>query len=179
MSNKGKQYELDCVNGLTEATSNEVWVTRPDFSGNSKYAFADVAVVWRDMDGFINGAFIELKKRSPGNGKRASDTFSGSSQGQTGLEELKELRDKTPPWGEPWAGVKFPNRQLIMRRADHLYTKLVWGEGYGRLGPRVTPSDNVSVRKPDVDEAWPSAQSGESDETVILDAIGVNGVLRT
>lgn len=169
---KGKAYELTLVNDITEHTSPWVWTTRPDFSGNSKHAFADLAMIWT-VSGPIDGAFVEVKKRSPGDGKRASDTVSGSADDQTGLEELKELCNGTPPWGEPYLGVKFPNRELIVYRADHLYTELTESAGDDYVGtPRVTPSDNVSIRKPSLDE-WNSSRGGFDDWYKLCREVGI------
>lgn len=165
---KGKQYELDIVRDLHEATTEEVWVTRPDFSGNSKYAFADVAIVWPEFRyKEAKGVFLELKKRSPGDGKRASGTMSGSSDGQNGKEELEELVEKTPPWGESTVGVKFPNRELIMYDAEYLLSVLRNDEWSAIGDPQLTPSGNISVKKPTLEE-WDSAQSGVADVVKIL-----------
>lgn len=176
---KGKQYELDTVRDVHEGTTGSVWATRPDFSGNSKYAFADIALVWPGYDGNVAGAFYELKKRSPGNGKRASDAMCGSKEIQSGIEELHELVDMTPSWGKPYVGIKFPNRQLIIYDGDVLESTL--GEAYDTTDngpidtigePKLTGGNNISVRKPNTDN-WPSAQAGASDVERILDASGV------
>jgi len=174
MSGKGKRYEIETVNACTAQTTDDVWVTRPDFSGNSKYAFADMVLVWQGFSNAVcHGAFIELKKRSPGNGNRASDTLAGSKDGQSGLEELEELIEKTPPWGVPYVGVKFPNRELIVYSAMSLRSRLQEGVTDDIVGePQLTPSNNISIRKPTLDD-WRSATSGDSDVNVILQRCNV------
>jgi len=162
MSGKGKTYELDKVKECHEATSQEVWATRPDFSGNSKYAFADVALVY-PRDGAIAGDFFELKKRSVDTGKR-TNVMSGSSKGQSGMQELAELVNMTPAWGTPKVGVKFPNRQLMVFNAADLLERL---QERGTLteevgAPKKTRGDNISMYKPTLDE-WESATAGSPD----------------
>jgi hypothetical protein len=170
---KGKTYELNLVNEITENTSPWVWTTRPDFSGNSKHAFADLAMIWT-VSGPIDGAFVEVKKRSPGDGKRASGALVGSADGQTGLEELKELCNGTPPWGEPYLAVKFPNRELIVYRADYLYSDLAESDGGDDYvgTPQLTPSNNVSIRKPSLDE-WNSSRGGLDDWHKLCTGVGM------
>lgn len=173
---KGKTYELTLVNEITEHTSPYVWTTRPDFSGNSKHAFADLAIIWpHEADGVCHGAFVEVKKRSPGNGKRASGVLAGSADGQTGLEELRELCNGTPPWGQPYLAVKFPNRELIVYRADHLYTELTESDGGDdHVGtPRVTRGDNVSIRKPSLDSVN-SSRGGLDDWEKLCVSVNMN-----
>jgi len=164
MAGKGKTYELDKVKECHEATSQEVWATRPDFSGSSKYAFADVALVYPlTPDNAIAGDFFELKKRSVDTGKR-TNVMSGSSKGQSGMQELAELVNMTPAWGTPKVGVKFPNRQLMVFNAADLLERL---QERGTLteevgAPKKTRGDNISMYKPTLDE-WESATAGSPD----------------
>jgi hypothetical protein len=175
MSGKGKQYELDTVRDLAEATTDDVWATRPDFSGNSKHAFADVALVWPDYaDYATRGAFLELKKRTVETGKR-TNVMSGSKQEQSGMDELSELVEKCPPWGRPIVGVKFPNRALITffaeRLLENLKNETVWDGAVGQ--PKSTRGNNISMRKPTLDE-WDSATGGMDDVPMILKTSGVD-----
>lgn len=172
---KGKRYELRLVKDLDAATDDDVWVVRPDYSGNSVTAVSDVAMVW-PADRGTHGAFLEVKKRSPGTGLRASGAVAGSSQGQSGIEEVEELIEQAPPWVEPYVVIKFPNREPLVYGAEALREFVVeknpsepW-EPYSAGVPKLTPSENISVKKPTTDE-WPSTQAGRSDVETILDEI--------
>lgn len=174
----GKDYEMHLVNGLSEATGDDVWVTRPDFSGNSKHAFADVAMIFPSFEdeirsGEIKGVFIEAKKRQADGGKRAT-VMAGSAKGQNGLEELQDLLTSTPRWGEAWIAIKFTRRELILVTAEWLQWALLeeMGEEAGpETGqPRLTDGGNVSMRKPTLDE-HPSATAGTDDVEKILDTV--------
>ena len=170
MAGKGKTYELNKVKECHEATTQHVWATRPDFSGSSKYAFADVALVY-PRNGAIAGDFFELKKRSVETGKR-TNVMSGSSKGQSGMAELEELVEMTAEWGTPKVGVKFPNRQLMVFNAADLFQRL---QERGTLteevgAPKKTRGDNISMYKPTLDE-WESATAGADDVELLTEDV--------
>lgn len=169
---KGKQYELDIKNEIMENTSEEVVALRPDYSGNSLYSVADVIVMWEDYYGNdLRAAFVEMKKRSGPEGHRQR-VMSGSSKGESGLEELEGLIEGTPPWGKPWVMVKFDHREAIFTRADDLHAAAK-DEGNDKFhGAQLTPANSISMRKPTLDE-WQSSTSGRDDYRKLLDVIGV------
>jgi len=183
---KGRRFELDTKNNINENTHEWVKAHRPDFSGNSKGEVADIMAVWqaeRYSDQRPSGhperhvAYGELKKVGgvdEGNRKRV---FTGSSKGQSGLEEVQDLVNGSPSWSKTVVGVKFPNRELIVLDAEVLLHYLRreeegWGKWPGkdstsydkceRHGVRLTPADSISMVKPELDW-WPSSQAGKSD----------------
>lgn len=189
---KGKQFELDTKRDINENTKDHVKAHRPDFSGSSTGEAADVMVVWqaeRYGDQRPSGhperhvAYAELKKRSAEEGKR-SIVMSGSSQDQSGLEELQELRRELPPWSKRVVAVKFPHRELIVIDADALEHHLrVDEEGWGPNhydyshidtfhGARLTRSDSISMVMPTLDD-WPSSTSGMDDWQKLANNIGL------
>lgn len=173
MSGKGKRYELDQKNTIMENTSPSVVALRPDFSGNSKYGVADVVIVWPDYsDGRARAAFVEMKKREGEAGKRTI-VMSGSKKDQSGLEELQELIDGTPPWADAYVMVKFPHREAIVIPAKHLHAALDEDRTVEIHGARLTPSDNISMVMPTLDD-WESSTSGLDDYRKLLYEIGVN-----
>lgn len=183
MGNKGKQFELDTKRDINENTRSWVKAHRPDFSGNSAGEAADVMVVWqaeRYDDQRPCGhperhvAYAELKKRTTSEGKR-STVMSGSSQDQSGLEELQELRIELPSWATRVVGVKFPRREMVVIDADALEHWLRrdeegWGHNWydgnpedlraaEEHGARLTPSDNISMVMPEK-SWWPTESAG-------------------
>lgn len=197
MGNKGKQFELDTKRAINNATLPHVKAHRPDFSGNSAGEAADVMVVWqaeRYSDQRPSGhperhvAYVELKKRSGEPGKR-SIVMAGSSQDQSGLEELQDLRRELPFWATKVLGIKFPHRELVVLDTEAVEHWLRRGEeGWGdahvpdslrddfeaceRHGLRLTPSDSISMVMPELD-GWPSTKGGESDWRKLALAIGL------
>lgn len=169
---KGKDYELEMVKQCHQITDEAVWATRPDFSGNSKYAFADIALVYPNNEGHCHGSFVELKKRSAEEGKR-SIIMSGSSKGQSGLEELEELIEMTPEWGDPIVAIKFDHRELIVCDAVHLHSAIINPDSAVEIhGARLTPSDSISMVKPTL-EAWESSTAGKDDHVKLLEYTAV------
>ena len=194
---KGKRFELDIKNSVNEDTHEWVKAHRPDFSGNSVGEVADVMVVWeaqRYGDAPRHVAYVELKKRSGVEEGNRKVVMSGSSDGQSGVDELEELISESPSWTDTYVGVKFPNRELIVIDAEVL---LHWlrreEEGWGQdvlahdsefnhfdddyqlceqVGARLTRGHNISMVKPELDW-WPSSQSGEDDHIKLLHGIGV------
>ena len=175
---KGKRYELSLKNSINECTHEWVKAHRPDYSGSSVGEVADLMVVWeaqRYGDAPRHVAYIELKKR--GNVKEGNRkiVMSGSSDGESGLDELQELISQSPSWTDCHVAVKFPNRELIVLDAEKLWKHLVDEEEDKNEqfhNARLTPSDNISMVKPTLD-SWPSTQNGENDRTKLLHAIGV------
>lgn len=178
---KGKRYELSIKKDINTNTKPHVKAHRPDFSGSSVGEAADVMVVWQ-ADRYDDQrpcghperhvAYVELKKRSGDEGKRTT-VMSGSSQDQSGLEELQELKRELPYWAERKVAVKFPNRELGVFDAelleDHLRSdEEGWGFETTRhaddafFDARLTPSDNISMVMPELDY-WPSTRGGKAD----------------
>jgi len=175
---KGKRYELNLKNNINENTEEWVKAHRPDFSGNSTGEVADVMVVWPQ-----HVAYIEAKKRSGVDEGNRKVVISGSSDGQSGLEELQELRSESPSWTDQYVVVKFPNREAIVLDAKQLEHWLRRDEeGYGGSvddvpeawlhGARLTPSNNISMVKPTL-EGWPSATAGMDDWKKVATTIGL------
>lgn len=184
---KGKRFELDLKNDINEHTKPWVKAHRPDYSGSSVGEVADIMVVWQ-AERYSpqrpcghperHVAYIESKKRSGVKEGNRKVVMNGSSQDQSGLEELEELIEESPSWADCYVAIKFPNRELIVLDASKLYThlqdyaaKMYYLEAYNH-GARLTPSDNISMRKPTLDE-WPSTQSGLDDHEKLLREIGV------
>lgn len=164
---KGNSYEHTLTNEIQARSSQAVFAGRIDYSGNSKYGFADIAVIWSNYnDLHTSGAFLEAKKRSAEAGKRTN---------VASVEEVESLVDGCPTWGRPYLAVKFPNRELIILNARTLLLKLDDREVIsGQVGaPKRTRGDNISMRKPELDD-WPSAQSGADDVEKIFDYCGVS-----
>lgn len=183
MGNKGKRFELDTKKAINRNTNPWVKAHRPDFSGSSVGEVADIMVVWqanRYDDQRPSGhperhvAYGELKKRSGKEGNR-STIMSGSSDGQSGLEELQELKREAPSWTKRVIGVKFPHREMVvldaavvehwLRREEEGWGQ-EWYEGNPkdlhvceRHGLRLTPSDNISMVMPEKDD-WPTQSAG-------------------
>ena len=197
---KGKTYELKIKNEINEHTRGCVKAHRPDFSGNSTGEVADIMVVWqadrvdhrstgassdsseRDRYGDQSPcghperhvAYIELKKRQAGDGKRCI-VMQGSSKGQSGLGELTELVRDSPYWADCYLAVKFNNREIIVLDARELLRFLEGDSSYPeaeRHGARLTPSDNLSMVKPTLD-SWDSSRAGQADYHKLLNEIGV------
>jgi len=151
---KGKRFELDIKNSVNEDTHEWVKAHRPDFSGNSVGEVADVMVVWeaqRYGDAPRHVAYVELKKRSGVEEGNRKVVMSGSSDGQSGVDELEELINESPSWTDTYVGVKFPNRELIVIDAEVL---LHWlrreEEGWGQ---DVLAHDSESASSPSANEA--------------------------
>lgn len=178
MSKKGKRFELGIKNDANAATREWVKAHRPDFSGNSVGEVADVMVVWeaqRYGDAPRHVAYVELKKRSGVEEGNRKVVMSGSSDGQSGVDELEELINESPSWTDTYVGVKFPNRELIVIEANELLDYLKYGDEDKPEefhGARLTRGHNISMVKPELDW-WPSSQSGEDDHIKLLHGIGI------
>lgn len=190
---KGKQYELDLKKAINSATNHWVKAHRPDFSGSSAGEVADLIVLWqaeRYSQQRPSGhperhvAYIESKKRQGEGGKRTT-VMSGSSNDQSGLKELRELRMEAPGWVDTYVAIKFDHRELVVLDAEALEHWLRrdeegWGhEQYDGLeigrnfhSARLTPLDNISMVKPSLDW-WPSSAAGEPDWLKLCKGIGL------
>jgi len=197
MAGKGKRFELSLKNDINDNTREWVKAHRPDFSGNSAGEVADVMVVWqaeRYGDKPRHVVYGELKKRSGVDEGNRKVVMAGSSQGQNGLGELQELISESPSWTNTVIAVKFPNRELIVLDAEVVEHWLRreqegWGqewlahdcehnpfdEEYQQCeshGLRLTPSNNISMVKPELDN-WPSSQAGMDDWEKFATEIGL------
>ena len=199
MSNKGKRFELDTKKALNHNTKSWVKAHRPDFSGNSAGEVADIMVVWQ-ANRYDNQrpsghperhvAYGELKKRSGTEGNRTT-VMSGSSQEQSGLEELQELNKKSPSWTKRVVGFKFPRREMVVLDAEVVEHWLRreqegWGKGHLRgtdeqretykqcrkHGLRLTPSNNISMVMPEKDD-WPTQSAGLDPWETFARAVGL------
>lgn len=168
---KGKRFELRIKNDINEITPRAVKAHRPDFSGNSRGEVADVMVVWQDNNHNRFVDYIELKKRSGVDEGNRKVVMSGSSDGQSGVDELQELVDESPPWTRQWLGVKFQHRELMVFRAEYLLDYL--DQDDAPHGARTTRGHNISMIKPTLD-GWPSTAGGKADEVKLLDELGVD-----
>lgn len=163
----GKGSELQLVNKIIENTDELTDAYRPDFSGNSKHAVADV-IVGTKLGDELRFGYIELKTRNEDSGKR-SIVMAGSSQAQNGIEELTELIENTPPWADPYLIVKFNNREAIIVRANSFKEALL-NDGNAIHDARLTGSGNISMRKPTLDD-HPSQTAGQPMWEKVMDAL--------
>jgi len=173
---KGKRFELSIKNEINDNTDRAVKAHRPDFSGSSAGEVADVMVVWEN--GCMLGeptrevAYIEVKKRGNVAEGNRTTVLAGSSQDQNGVEEIKELISESPYWTTQWVAVKFPHRELAVFNATELLNSLNGMGEVSLLDERLTPSNNVSMRKPTLD-GWNSSSSGDADYVTLLKEISV------
>jgi hypothetical protein len=193
---KGKRFELDSKNALNDNTESWVKAHRPDFSGSSAGEVADIMVVWQ-ADRYSpqrpsghperHVAYGELKKRDGDEGYR-STVMSGSSQDQSGLDELHELNSETPAWTRKVLGIKFPRREMVVLDAEVVEHWLKreqegWGkdllsdfesdwQACERHGIRLTPSDNISMVMPEKDN-WPTQSAGLDPWEKFARAVGL------
>lgn len=184
---KGRTYELTMLRRIIACTDPR-WVHAAtlDYSGNASDSFADLEVSYSmGYDGHAHH-MIELKKRSGEEGKRKT-VMQGGTPEESGLDELRRLIDGCTNWQDPWVHIKFDNREPIVLHAEDLHYYLTgdtwrsygdycwddrWkGDGppvwLDQLAPRLTPSDNISMVKPEL-AFWPSTQAGEPDHIKLL-----------
>jgi len=162
----GRNFELSLKNNIIENTNETVDAFRPDFSGNSKHTVADVVVV-HESGHKLHPIYIEAKKRQAKKGNRAT-VMAGSSKGQSGIEELWELIEGVPEWGEATVLVKFDHKEAILITADGLLEVLNHSSmnPLGATEPRLTDGGNISMRKAD---EIPSQRSGREPWQVVCD----------
>jgi len=104
------------------------------------------------------------------------------------VEELEELVRESPPWSKVVVGIKFQNREMIVLDAEALlhwlkHDKEGWGPNYYTgdhvgwtdkifHGARLTPKNNISMVKPELDN-WASSRSGLPDWRKFCREIGL------
>ena len=177
---KGKRYELAIKNAINEDTRRCVKAHRPDFSGSSTGEVADVMVVW-ESEIERNVAYLELKKRDASKRGNRATVMSGSSDGDSGLDELQSLLAQTPSWTSRYVVFKFPNTEPLIYEARNFEQYLLDGDYDGHtnyFGARLTPSNNVSIRKPLLSEAR-SASAADADHIEVCRAIGIEDYYHT
>lgn len=184
MTRKGRDYEHELVNGIDEITPTEVWVTSCGYSGNSLSDACDIVLTLdpylctSHQDTQVN---IEVKKRSGKSGNRVV-VFEGGSPDETGLEELQRFVEATPDWADSILAIKFDHRKLVVLDAEWVLDELdECGEYYVPLAvegildtllPRLTDSDNISMKKPLLAE-WVSSKAARPDERVLAERLGL------
>lgn len=179
---KGRRYELDLANELSDHTTDDVQVDVADYSGNSKSSFSDINVYHPKSRVenttkscmVMNGDFIEVKKSTADRGYRDT-VFSGSSDGDSGFDELKTLIENTPEWGTPRVVISWDNCKPIVMNGEKLRDALTDDDttsGPPFFDARLTNASNISFRKPTLDE-WMSSQSAVEDWQVVAKEIGV------
>jgi hypothetical protein len=167
---KGRRLELDVKNGIVENTTESVDAFVAGYSGNSSGEVADVVVAYENDYG-LTATYLELKYRTADKGNRAT-VLEGSSQGDSGTDELRHLIDETPPWAEAAIGLKFDHKQMLVLEADHLLyavEKDLLFDQHG-LEARQTKAGNVSMRK---SGRIVSQQSGDAPWLAVCKQIGV------
>ena len=179
----GRRFEHDLTTELAAATTDDVWVRTVGYSGNSAVGGSDLVVtVNPTMTATTTQYNIEAKKRQAESGKRCSHVFSGSENDETGVEELSRFIRGTPSWGVPVVVLSFDRRAPITLDARVLATSLDESSdgpiaAFSDVGvfypsetgqtvldataPRLTPSDNISMVKPDTDTLSSSTAAPE------------------
>jgi len=181
----GRRYEHTLVNDLDDVTTDAVWVTSAGYSGNSSADDCDI-VVTVDSDQRPSGSpsqiNIEGKKRQGEAGKRISNAIGGSSDGETGVEELERLVAGTPVWAEAKIALKISRRKLFVITAETLLDAVCENRDaylnhrhqtmFEVLEPRLTPSRSISLIKPETG-VWPSATAASGDGVVLADELNL------
>lgn len=175
----GRRFELDLYNDISRNTARDVHAAVSDYSGGAASSFCDLEVYYTKEDGGLTrvfGAFIEAKKRRAKSGNRCS-IMSGSSDGESGLDELDRLIDESPLWGTPYVTISFNSRRPITIDAVDFRSALTIDSCETTAGPpffdaHLTKADNISMRKPTTDQ-WDSSSAADADWKVILEDIGV------
>lgn len=186
----GRRYEHTLSGELVEATTQSVWVATVGYSGNSAIGSSDIVIT---VDPGVSNRGeniqynIEAKKRRAKTGKRNSNVFSGSEDDETGVEELLRFINGTPSWATPVIVLSFNQRAPVVLDARVLATWLVDADEVPvtvfnhikhlspspeqetlleALAPRTTPSDSISMVKPDTDELDSATVSPPEGEVV-------------
>jgi len=176
MGKAGRRYEHTLVNGLEDVTPQEVWVTSCGYSGN---AVADASDMVITVDPYLctrheTGQYnVEVKKRQGKSGNRTT-VFDGSSGGDSGLTEVETFVESTPSWADAIIAIKFDHRKLLVLYGEELLSALGQRKHpmvndqhtLTLLEPRLTDSENISMRKPCL-ENWKSAMASHADEIVL------------
>lgn len=181
----GRRYENQLVGDIDEVTPSEVWVTSVGYSGNAKADDCDIVVT---IDPYLctsheQGQYnIEAKKRQ-GDGGNRTTVFEGSSGDESGLDEVQRLVEGTPSWSSPIIALKFDRRELVVLDARHLLSELgemkypvttdpVSEDVLNVLQPRLTPSENISIIKPTL-QNWESSRAADDDAVVLAERLGL------
>lgn len=163
----GRNYENELVSIINENTTEDVVAVSVGYSGNDKYSFADVLVLTPEET-----HFIEAKKRNGEDGKRTT-VMGGGHDGESGLDELRRLHGSTPFYASSWVALKWDYKAV-----DVFATRTLLDVVYGATcdtylrDARTTPSENISIPKPEGDE-HPSAVSTD-DWDVLRDTLRLN-----
>jgi len=162
----GKDLDNAIANGIYEHTDGNVVTHSTRGSGNVKSPQPDVVVRTNVWD-----YAIELKRNTrTDRGDRA--TFIKS-------DDLKQLGKCSNDYTQIFCGLKMTHCEMVCVEVDassgdpaDLAASLA--ENLPEpFDANATRSNNVTVRKPENTDVWPSARSGRSDVEVVCDAIGV------
>lgn len=176
----GRRHEHDLNNSLNQVTTDDVWCTTSGYSGNSSSDNCDLVVSLSPQYATTKQQTqfnLECKKITSGKSGNRSILFSGSSGGETGVDELYRLIESTPNWGQPVVTVKFSRRKLVVMDARGLHAavspnEFVPSERVEMLEPRATDSGSISVVKPELDY-WESSSAAPRDSVVLAQALGL------
>lgn len=190
----GRRFEHRLTGELSDVTTQDVWCTTCGYSGNSAVDACDIVVTMDPAVSRRGGPLqynIEAKKRQAETEKRCSSVFAGSENDETGVEELRRFIAATPSWGTPIVVLSFDHRAPVVFDARMIGTWLAerTEEPYKSLGtikpirpspkqerllealaPRVTPSGNISMVKPDTD-TLDSATASRAEGIVVADQL--------
>lgn len=175
----GRRYEHTLCTSLDEITPDEVWVTTAGYSGNSEADACDLVITTDPKYATRNDPVqinIEAKKRQGKSGNRVI-IASGSSKGDSGVDEILGLIEGTPDWADPIVAIKFDRRKLIVLDARHLLAavgelKYPIPDSVRLFDVRSTDSGSLSMRKPTL-ENWTSATSAPKDSVVLASKLGL------
>jgi len=176
----GRRHEHDLNNSLNNVTTNDLWCTTAGYSGNSASDNCDLVVTVDPLSCTQEDELqynIEAKKITRGKSGNRVSVFTGSSGDETGLDEVTRLVESTPDWAQPVITLKFSRRKLVVIDARGLLAHMdeydwVVSETVEMLEPRTTPSDNVSVVMPTLDD-WESASAAPRDSVVLAQTLGL------
>jgi len=170
---KGRTFELTLSNNISDNTNNSIDSTTSGYSGNSSSGVADVIILW-ESQGCGKAAYVEAKKRGGSAGNRTI-MMNGSSDGDTGLDELRTLVHGSPDWATVAIALSWPHRELVTLDAEKLLSHLEGKTTYpaaDRHGARLTDAENISMVMPTLDD-WESATAGEDDWRKLCVDVGV------
>ena len=182
MSTVGRNYEHTLVNGLEDVTPQEVWVTSCGYSGNAAADASDMVVTVDPRLCILHEQLqynIEVKKRQ-GEGGNRTIVFDGSSADDSGLDEVETFIESAPSWADAIIAIKFDHRKLLVLDGEELLSALGQRK-YPTVGdqhtlrllePRLTDAENISVRKPTLQQ-WSSSQASLADEIVLATELGL------
>lgn len=190
----GRRYEHTLSGEIAKATTKDAWVTTAGYSGNAAIDACDIVITLNPAVTARGGPLqynIEAKKRQAETGKRCSNVFAGGENDETGVEELVRFIEHTPSWATPIIVLSFDHRAPVVMDARLLVTWLceeadATHKRFGpikvirpspkqerllkALAPRVTPSGNISMVKPETDRL-DSAQVSPPEGEVVADSL--------